>query len=238
MRLPAFFCYYGAKWRAAPHYPRPSHDVVIEPFCGAAGFSVLNHRRQVRLFDVNETIIGVWRYLIAVRQAELLALPDVVDEIPAGLAPEARDLIGFWLNKGCERPRPRAGAWMRSGKYPGSFWGPAVRQRLAGALPFIRHWTAAVASYESLPDVEATWFIDPPYEGAAGRHYKFSSIDYAHLGEWCRRRRGQVIVCEEDGARWLPFTPLRDVKGLREPTREAVWLNTESTLSQEKSAAA
>ena len=34
-----FFCFYGGKWRAAPHYPRPAFTSVVEPFASAAGYA-------------------------------------------------------------------------------------------------------------------------------------------------------------------------------------------------------
>lgn len=231
-RLPALFCYYGAKWRAARLYPRPRHDVIIEPFAGSAGFSLLNHRADVRLFDVDEAVVGVWRYLLRVSSREILALPDIIDEIPQDLPQEARWLIGFWLNKGCERPRLTPSSWMRSGRYPGSFWGERVRLRIAGSLPFIRHWRVEQRSYETIDDVEACWFIDPPYQGAAGRHYKHSEVDYQVLAAWVRARRGQVIACDADGADWLPFKPLASVKGLRAHTHEVVWTNDGAAASE------
>ena len=68
-------------------------------------------------------------------------------------------------------------------------------------------------SYHEAPDVRATWFVDPPYVGA-GTHYRCSSkaIDFDHLGAWCVDRRGQVLVCENEGATWLPFAPFREIK--------------------------
>jgi len=33
--LKPFWQYYGGKWRAAPHYPKPRHDTIVEPFAGA-----------------------------------------------------------------------------------------------------------------------------------------------------------------------------------------------------------
>ena len=35
------FCYFGSKYRAAPHYPKPLYPHIIEPFAGAAGYSLL-----------------------------------------------------------------------------------------------------------------------------------------------------------------------------------------------------
>ena len=55
---------------------------------------------------------------------------------------------------------------------------------------------------------EASWFVDPPYQNQ-GKHYHYGpeNVDFAMLGNWCRTRLGQVIVCENEGADWLPFTP-------------------------------
>jgi hypothetical protein len=62
----------------------------------------------------------------------------------------------------------------------------------------------------------------------AGRAYKYHDIDYPALGEWCRSRSGQVIVCENAGAEWLPFQPFRTIKGLEgrrggKKSVEVVW---------------
>ena len=117
---------------------------------------------------------------------------------------------------------------MRDGIRPGSFWGERVRQTIASQVDLIRHWEVYNASYEDLPfSGEAAWFIDPPYQ-RQGQHYRFGAagIDYPALGEWCRTRPGQVIVCENKGADWLPFTPLTDVKTTRRNSRsaEVVWI--------------
>jgi hypothetical protein len=64
-----------------------------------------------------------------------------------------------------------------------------------------------------MPDIEATWFVDPPYNNRAGSYYIENSIDYVALGTWCHERRGQAIVCENEGADWLPFRSFKDVEG-------------------------
>jgi len=38
--LRPFWRYYGGKWRAAPSYPSPRCETIIEPFAGAAGYSL------------------------------------------------------------------------------------------------------------------------------------------------------------------------------------------------------
>lgn len=84
-------------------------------------------------------------------------------------------------------------------------------------------------SYETSPDVPATWFVDPPYAGA-GRHYRCAEIDYPRLGGWCRARQGQTIVCENVGATWLPFSPFMVAKATSGDHRsgtsaEAIWVS-------------
>jgi len=216
MILKPFFTYYGGKYRAALHYPAPSHERVVEPFCGSAGYSLRYHDRKVRLYDKNETITDLWKYLIRVKSREILSLPDLeegdsVDDLR--VCQEAKSLIGFWLNKGNSAPCKIPSKWMRSGVRPNSFWGATVKQRIASQVKAIRHWKVWNRSYEDCADLRATWFLDPPYQGAAGRHYKHSHIRYKHLASWCKTRRGQVIVCENSGADWLPFQDFRTIKG-------------------------
>jgi len=40
MKLRPFWRYYGGKFRAAPRYPTPTHKTIVEPFAGAAGYSL------------------------------------------------------------------------------------------------------------------------------------------------------------------------------------------------------
>jgi hypothetical protein len=184
------------------------------------------------LFDVDPVIVGVWSYLISVRAEELLALPNVVDEVPASLPQEARWLIGFWLNKGSASPCKTPSAWMRSGIRPASYWGPEIRSRLALQVEHIRHWTVAQKSYADIEPIRATWFVDPPYSGSAGRLYRHASVDFAALARWCLERDGQVVVCENEGASWLPFQPFRKIKASPakhggKVSSEVIWYSSE-----------
>lgn len=236
-QLRPFFGYYGGKWRdALKHYPAPQHDIIIEPFAGSAGYSLRYFDRKVILCEIDPVLAGIWRYLIRATPSEILSIPDVeldesVDDLK--VCPEARWLVGLWLNRGAASPRKRPSKWMREGIRPGSFWGARVRQTIAGQVEAIRHWQVLNCSYTECPVQKgaATWFVDPPY-AAAGKHYRFGSeqIDYDALATWCRSRRGQVIVCENEGASWLPFQQLADVKTTRAERRskEVVWLSTNS----------
>ncbi len=58
--------------------------------------------------------------------------------------------------------------------------------------------------------MKATWFVDPPYQNM-GKLYKENKIDYQELGTYCRERLGQVMVCENEGADWLPFEKLTEI---------------------------
>lgn len=117
---------------------------------------------------------------------------------------------------------------MRSGLRPKSYWGPEVRAQIASQVNAIKHWTVINASYEEAPDIEASFFIDPPYQ-RAGTHYRQKFKEFDSLGAWCKSRRGQVIVCEEAGADWLPFQPFGVFKA--SPAKhggkkcsEAIWI--------------
>ena len=128
--LRPFFCFYGGKWRSAPKYPTPNHGQVIEPFAGAAGYSVRHHHLDVLLCDIDEVVCGVWDYLINVSPGEVIALPNIYPgQTVSDLAvtQEAAWLIGFWLNKGVARPCLSPSAWMKSGKHKTSFWGDSVK---------------------------------------------------------------------------------------------------------------
>lgn len=233
-QLRPFFGYYGGKWRDAPrYYPQPAHDTIVEPFAGSAGFS-LRYAARVRnviLCEIDPILIAIWRYLQRVEPKEIRRIPDLppdgtVDDLR--IPQEARWLVGFWMNRGTASPRPRPSKWMREGIRPGSFWGERVRETIASQVKAIRHWRIEECSYEKCSfDGPATWFIDPPYQ-QAGKYYRHGSdgIDYETLARWCRSRRGQVIVCENKGATWLPFRPLANVKTTRrgQRSKEVIWI--------------
>ncbi len=229
MGLRPFFGYYGGKWRDTPRlYPDPVHDVVIEPFAGSAGYSVRHYQRQVVLYEKDPVVAAVWRFLIDATPEEIRAIPflepgQTVDDLD--VEQPARWLVGFWLNRGVARPRKRPSSWMRSGKYDNSFWGERVRETIATQVDLIKHWEIHPGSYEECQhEGPATWFVDPPYAGA-GKHYKFGpkQISYAQLGLWCRERTGQVIVCENNGAKWLPFRELEETKTTRRRRSQEVY---------------
>ena len=230
--LKPFWRYYGGKYRAAPRYPAPTHGTIVEPFAGAAGYSLRYPDRNVILVDVYPVIAEIWRYLIGVDAAEIRRIPYVehVDELPAWVPEGGRYLVGFCMSDATTSPRKSLSAGRKKltamgCKFEG--WSEHRRERVASQVDSLRHWRVIEGPYRVAPDVRATWFIDPPYNNAAGKHYKHgpSGIDYAALGEWCRERQGQVIVCENEGANWLPFKTFATIKAgpARRVSHEVIW---------------
>ncbi len=125
----------------------------------------------MRLYDVNEKVIGTWEYLIRVRGSELRSLPADVDDVGdhPHLTQEQRWLIGWWLSRSSSYPCRRASSWKTRDPSAQYFWCQKVRDRLAQQVESIRHWKAEVTQLR--PDTWTTrrpWFVDPPYQGKVG----------------------------------------------------------------------
>jgi hypothetical protein len=95
-----------------------------------------------------------------------------------------------------------------------------------------------VTDYSMSPDIEATWFIDPPYKGDGGMGYRFSSkmLDYNKLAEWVENRKGEVICCEGLNGDYLPFEPLLNLKGVAgKVSKELIYYRTEAKVPKQLS---
>ena len=237
--LKPFFCYYGGKWRATPKYPPPLFRTIVEPFAGAAGYSTRYPDRRVILIEKDPIVAALWRWLISVSASEVRRIPllapgQTVDDLH--VCEEAKSLVGFWLNKGSAQPKKRPSSRFLALTRPDSHWGEVIRERIATQVEQIRHWRVIEASYsETAPAIRATWHVDPPYQ-LRGIHYRCSAkaIDFAHLARWCQALRGQVMVCEQEGADWLPFEFLgtfraNNSKNGKGHTAEVLWQNSSST---------
>lgn len=227
-KLRQFFSYFGGKLRNGPRYPEPTCDKIIEPFAGGAGYSHLYYDRDVSLYDVNPVVVAVWEYLINARERDILSLPILRqgEDITSftQLSEGERYFIGFWLARASATPRKRLTSW--SMRYPNRLWGEHIRATIAGQVELINHWSVRCISYNGIPNETATWFVDPPYVKAGG-FYPCHDVDYQALATWCRNLPGQAIVCEAEGASWLPFRPLYEHKGIqRAVRREVVWLSS------------
>lgn len=218
--------YYGSKSKLAQYYPHPKYNTIIEPFAGSARYSLFgdNWKRNVILIDKYKVIADLWRYLIKEATPErILSLPEVaagqcIDDLE--VSPVEKQLIGFCANRGCTSPCHYPGKW--------NIWA-ADKKRIAAELYKIKHWQIIEGSYLEASDVEATWFIDPPYQKVK-RDYVVSkkNLDFDTLAQFCKSRKGQVIVCDNFGADWLPFMRLIKFSGQLHDKTEAVWFNGNS----------
>lgn len=189
----------------------PKHTRIIEPFAGSARYSLLHFENDVLLCDLSDYVYKVWCYLLEASEADVLSLPDVPSKVHLdaykGLSDAERYLIGFHLCRGKAKPRKTGhgqNSWNRD------------KERIAKNLYKIRHWKIEQRSFVDIPNQSATWFIDPPYQAVQIRpgnsdRYPEWQVDYKVLAEFAESRWGQVIVCEGDGADYLPFELLKMV---------------------------
>lgn len=216
------FRYFGRKVRIAHLYPRPRFGHIIEPFAGAASYALHaeNWTREVTLVEINPDIAELWEWLIhPSTTAETFA------KIPKPEVGQAMDWNGNMADRFI-----MMGAVGDGSKYQVTTWVEyAFRAQIANAIENIdkvKHWKIIQGDYREAPNVEASWFVDPPYQfvesGYAGTR---ASIDFASLGDWCRSRRGQVIACDNLAATWLDFKPLTSKATTQRSTVEAVWLS-------------
>lgn len=219
------FSYYGTKKRISKFYPKPIYDTIIEPFCGAAQYSLYgnNWKKDVILNDKYQVIYDVWDFLInKAEKSDILSLPnmDKGDKIDNyNLSYEEKLLIGFCINSASSQPKKTVG------KY--NSWNKS-KIDIANNLYKIKHWQVTNKCYTELLNDEMTWFIDPPYQyGGEWYNTKVSNkhIDFKELAEWCKSREGQVIVCENSKANWMDFKPLVKMNGQLHKTTEVIWTN-------------
>lgn len=222
------FSYYGSKTNVVKLYPKPQRSRIIEPFAGSARYALEHFENDVLLIDKYPVIVRIWKWLQLCSPNDILKLPrnlkagDRFDAIQFDCE-EAMRFTSFVY--GCGDKAPRATPTKRKTIERPNHANYNL-QRIAKNLFKIKHWQIIEGTYQDAPDVEATWFIDPPYQHG-GSAYVMSSkkIDFVHLGNWCRERKGQVMVCENTKADWMDFKPLLTQRGTLHTTTEAIWTN-------------
>lgn len=223
--------YYGGKTKLVHHYPTPKEDLIIEPFAGSARYALEYWERDVLLVDKFEKIARIWKYLIQASKNDILNLPNITngkkDSVDNyDICDEEKWLIGFNIGRGSASPR----------KKPGDFnnW-PNDKIRIAESIHKIKHWKVIQGSFEDIPNQNATWYVDPPYQ-FGGEHYRESNkkIDFEKLGKWCESREGQVIVCENTKADWMDFKTMIRFTGSVHTTTEAIWSNLPTAFDNEQ----
>lgn len=218
------FSYYGSKSRVVDLYPAPKHGKIIEPFAGSARYSLKYFDRDVTLVDSYEVIVKIWKWLQMCSVDDIRRLPEPKprEDIRNYTfdCEEAQMLTRYMIGGGL--------AWMQWIVSPQGFGAGVASQKrnIEKHLHKIKHWKIICEDYRNLENETATWFIDPPYQ-FGGHKYPHGNkkIDFPELGTWCKTRSGQVIVCENTKADWLPFYPMVKMHGANTNTTEAIWSN-------------
>jgi site-specific DNA-adenine methylase len=198
------FQYFGSKTRIAHLYPAPALGRVVEPFAGSARYALLHREHDVWINDLDPLIYRIWKYIQQASKKDIQSLPELKEGEDLRqfrwLSDVERALLGWCMNFCQVSPQFICTEYAaRKGTFR------LLKQRILEHRRFVRDWRITCLHYGDLPDVEATWFVDAPYQHARCR-YRYNCVaDYQRLARWCRSRKGQVIVCEGRGATWLPF---------------------------------
>ena len=227
-------------------YPPPAHPTIVEPFAGAASYSMhyllprgpgKNGIERVVLFEKDPRVCELWWRLLEMEPDEVLAYPMPVKG--------ERTTDFLVMTAAGSSSMGQATSLIVTDRVIDVFEG--MLRRIARLLPHAKEKVAVFcADYRAAANIEATWFIDPPYQAIVkpgerkwyprGMGYaagcNSDSLDYEQLAEWCRERRGQRIVCEQEGATWLPFQHLRGARDTSNRQRvEVAWIEPEHQLA-------
>lgn len=222
------FYYYGRKKQLAKHYPSPNFKTIVEPFAGAAAYSLHgdNWRKNVLLIEKDERVADVWDWIISE------ATPDDFKKMPDLEVGEKTDDFLHIVHAATKMAFHYKTIKVTS--VLARNWEISKRV-MARNLHKVKHWEIMHGGYREAPDIEATWFIDPPYKGDSGKGYKHGSdqIDYDALARWVRERRGEVICCEGESGDYLPFERLRDSKSVAgKSSKERVYYRSNVSETQ------
>lgn len=216
--------YYGSKSKVIDFYPPPKYSKVIESFAGSARYALKFFDRDVLLVDKYEVIVRIWKWLQVASEKDITSLPVLKQGSKINRSDfdciEQAWLMGFIVNQGVSSPRVTVTMYADEANQK------SQKRNIASQLFKIKHWKIELGNYEDIPNQDATWFIDPPYQFGGEYYVKNNrNLDYQSLGEWCKSRAGHVIVCENTKANWLPFKAMRELNGSLHKTVEAIYSN-------------
>jgi hypothetical protein len=203
------FYYYGRKKQIAKRYPEPVYDTIVEPFAGAGAYSLFGDRwrRRVILIEKDQRVAEIWRWLIQD------ATPQSIMSLPALRVGDRSSEFLHIVHA----------ATKMAFKYKTIKVTPVLernweisKRAMAANVYKVKHWRILAEDYTAAPDIEATWFVDPPYKSAPGDGYAHGSsvLDYQALARWVMKRKGQVISCEGEFGDYLPFRELLTLPGV------------------------
>src|SRR5262249_55726044 len=153
--------FYGGKRRLARFYPPPQHRVVVEPFAGSASYSV-THLVPVKgvraidraiLIEKDSRVCELWERLLAMDVSKLLEQP----------IPKAGDRTSdfLYMTSACSNRIARTTEMTVTTRMPVVL--KRMFRQMAAVLPHVKDRVEIIqGDYTEAPDIEATWFIDPP----------------------------------------------------------------------------
>ena len=209
---------------AAPLRPQRIRALVIDRRTAATGAAEATPvlpwpqrrwRRWSAYRDKDPSIAETfWRYLRGERGRDpvsaRLSAGQTVDDIRGSL--RMRERFDRVVAESAQRRQPKPGCEVAD-RVSGGRQGSLRVCGCASALLTRSEAYPSLASHRrrlhrSALTACATWFVDPPYRGGKRRTIPLRLWRHRlrHLAQWCRRsRQGQVAVCENKGACWLPF---------------------------------
>jgi hypothetical protein len=237
MRLHPLFKWFGSKWSASKLYPKPEHQIIIEPYAGSAGYSLNYSDRDVYIYDSHPALGKLWPWLIHAATQQLIL--DIPINLPVGtnirtigLSEGQQLLLRMW-----QRTNNCSDCWTVSkwGSLPGQ-WTANTRARVAEEVSGIKHWKWGDLGSSWKWSTPATWHIDPPYL----YNYRYGcKFDHEDLAVKVSRIASDslIIVCEATCPKtgqvpsYLPFQPFarrvtsRRKQGNNTHSNELIWTN-------------
>jgi site-specific DNA-adenine methylase len=212
------FYYYGRKKRLVNLYPQPVFNTIIEPFAGSAPYSLKwGESRRVIIIEKDLQVYELWKTL------QKTSPEDMLNKSSLYPGEKTSDFLHI-LHSASKRAFDYKTITVT--KVLSTNWN-CNKKQMAKEIPKISGWDILCGDYTDSPDIEATWFIDPPYQGDAGTGYRFGSsqINYKNLSDWILTRKGQVIVCGSPNDTWLGFETLTTQRSINgKVNQEGVFL--------------
>lgn len=214
------FYYYGAKNLLSKYYSEPEHNIIIEPFCGSAAYSCFhlfkNKNLKSILCDKNKDVSIAWDFILNCSE----------EDVKNYKTPNIGEYAYDFLIKTCSASN--ASSKCKKMKYTERLDRvfQIQKRRILKFLPIRNRIKFINDDYENLKynKEKHTWFIDPPYQIKLKNNSVFQNgngyskdcntenINFENLKKYIFSKKGQIIVCEKEGANWLPFKKFRTNK--------------------------
>lgn len=168
-------------------------------------------------------MITIWKYLQNCSKHDILGLPKLVKGmkiLELNISDDEKLFLGMCAGISSLEPRNTVSSFAAEQNSNKNYY-----SRVANQLFKIKHLDIQLGDYLDIKNQKATWFIDAPYE-KGGQHYVINKIDFQQLADYSKERIGQVIVCENENATWLPFKKMCKSRGSNQIFKnEVIWSN-------------